>query len=57
MYMKPEVSPVVVDPFVDFTCTEEGIFMNPEDCGSYISCKNICREGIKVDCLKGRQDL
>jgi len=44
----PAVSPVVVDPFVDFSCKEEGTFMNPEDCGSYISCKNICREGIKA---------
>merc|ERR1712020_316189 len=45
--------PVQVDPFFEFYCTAEGIFYNPEDCGSYVICNSNNEGGIraaKVDC-------
>jgi len=45
--------PVQVDPFFEYDCTAEGIFYNPEDCGSYVICNSNNEGGIraaKVDC-------
>jgi len=49
----PEVQPILVDPFFEYECTAEGIFYNPEDCGSYVTCNSDNEGGIKaakVDC-------
>merc|ERR1712051_542562 len=48
-----EPQPVEVDPFFDYDCTAEGIFYNPEDCGSYVVCNSDNEGGIgaaKVSC-------
>merc|ERR1739838_650224 len=48
-----EPEPILVDPFFDYDCTAEGIFYNPEDCGSYGICNSDNEGGIKaakVDC-------
>jgi len=45
--------PVQVDPFFEYDCTAEGIFYNPEDCGSYVICNSNNEGGIraaKVNC-------
>ena len=57
----PEVQPILVDPFFEYECTAEvffgslvvndfvqGIFYNPEDCGSYVTCNSDNEGGIKV---------
>jgi len=49
----PQPEPILVDPFFDYDCTAEGIFYNPEDCGSYVTCNSDNDGGIraaKVDC-------
>jgi len=45
--------PILVDPDFEYDCTQEGVFFNPEDCGSYVTC-NADSEGQlqshKVSC-------
>merc|ERR1711910_31482 len=36
----PATSPVVIQIDVDYTCEKEGVFWNPEDCGSYFVCND-----------------
>merc|ERR1719264_2476206 len=33
-------SPIVIDIEVDYVCEAEGVFINPEDCGSYFVCND-----------------
>lgn len=53
---RPKPEPILVDPFFEYDCAAtEGIFYNPEDCGSYVSC-NSNVDGVtaaKVDCVPG----
>jgi len=48
----PATSPVVIQIDVDYTCEKEGVFWNPEDCGSYFVCNDngAGLKATKVNC-------
>jgi len=53
---EPKPEPILVDPTVDYTCTQEGLFYNPEDCQSYIVCNPKPGDDYKpakVSCVHG----
>jgi len=43
-----ETAPVVIQFEFEYNCISEGIFLNPEDCGSYVNCNADGEGGIKA---------
>merc|ERR1712112_7163 len=47
-HWKLETQPVVIELEFDYECESEGLFLNPEDCGSYVNCNADDMGGFKA---------